>query len=217
MTKIYSIVFFCLIASLTYAQKDKVIQLSGVVTSNDTVKQFIPFAHILIKGRNQITATNEEGFFAIPALPNDTVVFSHLGFHPEKLWIPDTLEGNKYLVLVTLNWDTTMLEPVVLYPWPKDVAGIVDMKINMTEFDIAQRNLAIQALKEQAAAMGYSSDEMQDYMARVQNQNIYNQGRYYGADGGAAIVGALTNPFAWAEFIKAWKDGDLNSWILFSY
>ena len=85
------------------------------------------------------------------------------------------------------------------------------MQVNMTEYDIAQRNLAIQALKEQAASMGYSADEMQDYMVRVQNQNIYNQGRYYGTDGGAAIVGALTNPFAWAEFFNALKRGDFKS------
>lgn len=198
----------------SFAQSDttKVVEFSGVVITNDSLKQFIPNAHILIKKRNQIMATNSEGFFAFAAMPNDTILFSHVGFKTEKLWIPDTLKSDSYLTMVTLEWDTTILDPVILYPWPRKGDGFSDdflaMQLEVTEFDIAQRNLAIQALKERAAAMGYSAEEMGDYIVKVQNQNLYNQGRYYGADGGAAIVGALTNPFAWAEFFQALKRGD---------
>ena len=199
--------------SLT-AQKDTtlhIIELSGVIMTNDENKQFIPFAHILVKGRNQITAASAEGFFAFPVLPNDTIVFSHLGFKSEELWIPDTLKSNAYLSYVKLQWDTTILDPIVLYPWPSKEnfkEEFLAMRIDLNDADIAQRNLAIQALKEQAAAMGYDASEMQDYMIRVQNQAIYNSGRNYGADGSAAVVGALTNPFAWAEFFNAIKRGD---------
>jgi hypothetical protein len=195
------------------AQQDslKIIELSGVVMTGDENKQFIPFAHILVKGRNQITATNEEGFFSIPVLGGDTVIFSHLGFSNEQLYVPDTLGSDGYLSYVMLSWDTTVLDPIVLYPWPnkdnfKD--EFLAMRIDMTEQDLANRNLALQTLKDQAAAMGYDAEEMQNYMIRLQNQNIYNQGRYYGAGGGAAVVGALTNPFAWAELFNAVKRGD---------
>ena len=34
---------------------------------------------------------------------------------------------------------------------------------------------------------------------------------YYGQDGGAAIMGAITNPFAWAQFFDALKRGDFKS------
>ena len=85
------------------------------------------------------------------------------------------------------------------------------MKIPTTEYDIAQRNLAIQELKERAAAMGYDAAEMQDYVIGLQNQALYNQGKYYGENGCAAILGAITNPFAWAEFFEALKRGDFKS------
>jgi hypothetical protein len=204
---------FLLIGITAKSQKDqeKIILLSGVVITDDDNKQFIPYAHILIQGRNQITATNGEGFFSIPVLPNDTIIFSHLGFRDKTLWVPDTIEGNDLLSYVKMEWDTTMLDPIVLVPvpsrdnFPKEFLA---MRINMTEQDIAKRNLALQALKDQAAAMGYDAQEMQDYMIRLENQNIYNQGRNYGADGGAAVVGALTNPFAWAELFNAIKRGD---------
>lgn len=196
------------------AQQDSlhILELSGVVMTNDQNKQFIPFAHIMIKGRNQMTATNEEGFFSIPVLAGDTIVFSHLGFADEELFVPDTLGSDDgYLSYVKLSWDTTVLDPIVLYPWPnKDnfKEEFLSMRIDMTEQDLANRNLALQTLKDQAAAMGYDAEEMQNYMIRLQNQQVYNQGRYYGADGGAAVVGALTNPFAWAEFFNAIKRGD---------
>jgi len=214
MKKLIPFILFVWLGNFTMqAQEDSlhIIELSGVIMTDDENKQFIPFAHILVKGRNQITAANAEGFFAFPVLQGDTIVFSHLGFKSEELWIPDTLHSKAYLSYVKLRWDTTILDPIVLYPWPSKEnfkEEFLAMRINLTDADIAQRNLAIQALKDQAAAMGYDAAEMQDYMIKVQNQNIYNSGRNYGADGGAAVVGALTNPFAWAEFFNAIKRGD---------
>ena len=82
------------------------------------------------------------------------------------------------------------------------------------KYDIEKRKIQeerIQALKEQAAAMGYDASEMQDYMLKLQNQKLYNSGRYYGQDGGAAILGTITNPFAWAQFFDALKRGDYKS------
>ena len=208
------IFIFFAISAYSQTEQPVIVELSGAVITNDSLKQFIPYAHILVQNRNQIMATNDEGFFAFAAVANDTIIFSHLGFKTEKLWIPDTLKDKAYLVMVTLEWDTTMLEPVILYPWPsKDnfSEDFLAMQVKMTEYDMAQRNLAIAALKEKAAAMGYSAEEMSNYIMKVQNQSMYNQGRYYGADGGAAIVGALTNPFAWAEFFNALKRGDFKS------
>lgn len=207
---------FLLIFGFSKAQNDtlKIIELSGVIVTDDVNKQFIPHAHILIKGRNQVTAANEEGFFVIPVLPNDTIVFSHLGFEEETLWVPDTLKDNAYLSYVMLKQDTNILETIVLYPWPAKEnfkEEFLAMRVNLTENDIARRNLAMQELKAQAAAMGFDSEEVQNYMIQVQNQNIYNQGRYYGADGGSAVVGALTNPFAWAELFNAIKRGDFKN------
>lgn len=202
------------LVTLKAQDKHEIIELSGVVVSNDSTKQFVPYAHIYIKNRNQVLTTDDKGFFSFAALPNDTIVFSHISFMPEKLWVPDTLEKNQYLTMVSLTWDTTLLEPVILYPWPSREnfqSDFLAMRVEVTDYDIAQRNLAIQALKDRAAAMGYDAEEMGDYIVKVQNQNLYSQGRYYGADGGAAIVGALTNPFAWAEFFNALKRGDFKS------
>lgn len=201
-------------ATQTTTTKKEVVEISGVVISNDSLKQLIPNCYVIIATRKQVTTTNNEGFFSIVAVPGDTLTFSHIGFISQKLWVPDTLKDDGYLTMVVLNWDRTMLDPVVVYPWPRPEnfkEEFLAMKIPTTEYDIAQRNLAIQELKERAAAMGYDAAEMQDYVISLQNQGLYNQGRYYGENGGAAILGAITNPFAWAEFFEALKRGDFKS------
>lgn len=192
----------------------EVIEISGVVVSNDSLRQLIPNAYIFNRKRGTLSSTNYEGFFSIVAIPGDTLEFSHVGFEPEKLWVPDTVPKNTYLTMVELKWESTVLETAIVYPWPSREnfkEEFLAMEIKTTEYDIAQRNLAIQELKEQAMAMGYDASEMQAYMINLQNQQLYNSGRYYGTNGGAAILGAITNPFAWAQFFDALKRGDFKS------
>jgi hypothetical protein len=107
-----------------------------------------------------------------------------------------------------LEWDTEVLDPVIVYPWPSKEnfkEEFLAMKIETTEMDIAQRNLALDELRARAAAMGYDAAEMQDYLITMQNQQLYNEGRYYGGNGASAILGALSNPFAWTELFQSLK------------
>ena len=79
------------------------------------------------------------------------------------------------------------------------------MEIQTTELDIAHLNLALDELRARAQAMGYDAAEMQDYLITMQNQQLYNEGRYYGGSGASAILGALSNPFAWTELFQSLK------------
>ncbi len=224
MRQLYFFVFL-LLAGVAFGQTKetpvstrdsiKPIQISGIIITNDSVPQFIPYAHVIVKRKNRGTISNAQGFFSMAALPGDSLRVTTIGFKPEFLVIPDTLKQKEYLARVRLNRDTTLLEEVTLYPWPTPGQfknSFLATRVPTTEEDIAMRNLAIQELKARAAAMGYSAEEMQDFMIRSQQQEIYNFGRYQGfSNGGTAILGSLTNPFAWAEFFQAIKRGDFKS------
>lgn len=213
----YLSVIFLLAAGLSSlsGQKKEPVQISGIIITSDSIPQFIPYTHVVVKGRRQGTTSDTEGFFSLAVLPGDTIKFSSLGFKPEKLVIPDTVKHREYLAKVVMKRDTTLLEEVTLYPWPtpdrlKD--EIIAMRVPTTEEDIAMRNLAVQELKARAYEMGYSPEEMQDYMIQMQNQNIYNYGRYSGfSSGGTALLGSLTDPFAWARFFEALKNDEFSS------
>ena len=210
-----SILLILLVANLLHAQKKEPLQISGIVITADSIPQFIPFAHAVVVGRNQGTTSDKEGFFSIAALPGDTIRFTSIGFKKELLILPDTSKHKEYLAKVVMKRDTTMLEEVTLYPWPtpdRFKEEFLATRIPTTEHDIAMRNLVVQELRERAYEMGYSPEEMQDYMIQMQNQNIYNYGRYSGySSGGTALLGSLTDPFAWARFFQALKNDEFSS------
>jgi hypothetical protein len=107
-----------------------------------------------------------------------------------------------------MRWNSVELDEVTLYPWPRPEdlnRELLRMKIETTERDVALQNLAIQALKEKATQMGMSSNEMQRYIIQAQEQQLYNAGRFYGSNGASAILGRLSNPFAWAQFFESLK------------
>lgn len=217
MRKLLSLLICISTIGLAQAQDEdsKPIQLSGIVITADSIQQFVPFANIFVKNGNRGTNGNAEGFFSFVALPGDTISFSVIGFKREELYLPDSLADSEYLVRVVMHRDTTFLLPVTLYPWPTPEnfkKEFLEMRVPTEENDIAMRNLAIQELKERAAEMGMSAAELQD-LAILQNQTaIYDYGRYQGfSGGGTAILGSLSNPFAWAEFFKALKRGDFKS------
>ena len=186
----------------------KPVQLHGVIVSNDSLIQLLPNVQILVKSRGQMTVSDRDGFFSLVAMPGDTVLFQHIGFRLNRFWVADTLEGEHFLARIVLEWDTEVLDPVIVYPWPSKEnfkEEFLAMKIETTELDIAQRNLALDELRARAAAMGYAAAEMQDYLITMQNQQLYNEGRYYGGNGASAILGALSNPFAWTELFQSLK------------
>ena len=122
------------------------VEISGVVVSNDSLRQLIPNAYIFNPKRGTLSSTNYEGFFSIVAVPGDTIEFSHIGFLTEKLWIPDTMVKNTYLTMVELKWESEVLEAAIVYPWPSPEnfkEEFLAMEIKTTEYDIATRNLAI--------------------------------------------------------------------------
>ena len=205
------LLFLCLIicaALNAQAQSKTPIQLHGVVVSNDSLVQLLPNVQILVKSRGQMNVSDRDGFFSLVVMPGDTVLFQHIGFKLTRFWVPDTLEGDNFLARIILEWDRTILDPVIVYPWPSKEnfkEEFLAMEIQTTELDIAQRNLALDELRARAQAMGYDAAEMQDYLITMQNQQLYNQGRYYGGSGASAILGALSNPFAWTELFQSLK------------
>lgn len=203
------VLFSCTMPS--YGQKGvKAIQISGVVITDDDIPQFIPNAHILIRSRGQGTISSSDGFFSIAAMPGDTILFSCIGFKREKFYVSPELKDEKgYLMTVTLVRDTTMLQEVILYPWPSRdrlYTELLAMRPKTTELDIAQRNLALESLKDRAKAMGFDASEAARYITRQQERAIYDYNRYNGlANGGQAMLLQLSNPFAWLELFESLK------------
>jgi hypothetical protein len=201
--------FLLLLISPIYAQgiwgvfgeNDELVQFSGVVVTGDSLKP-IPYTNIRVEGSRYGTVSNYEGFFSFVARRGDRILFTAVGYQDSYYDIPDTLTQNRYSLFQMMETDTILLTVTVIYPWPtvQDLEyAIVQHRVPENDYDRAMKNLALEEMKERArnldfdGAMNYRYD-----MSEVVRKSYYN-GQYMPVQ--------ILNPFAWAKFIEAWKDG----------
>lgn len=179
----------------------RMVQFSGAVVTADSLKP-IRYANIILKGQNRGGAANYYGFFSFVAYTGDILEFSAQGYKTATYKIPDSLDQDHYSMYQLLYTDTFMLQATVIYPWPTIEAlehAIVHNKIPETDYDRAMKNLEREALKERGETMPMDgSMNFRNQMQNVVNKSYYN-GQY--------MPISVLNPFAWAEFFKAWKEG----------
>ena len=177
------------------------IQFSGVVLTSDSI-QPVPFAHIIDITTGYGTISGYNGYFSFVAGKSDTIVFSAMGFKKQEFIIPDSITGDRYTIIHVMTSDTIFLSETVIYPWPSREQfreAFLNLEIPDDNYEIAMKNLARSEMARRAEAM--PMDASMNYRHYI-DQTI---SKYYYAGQTQPIT--LLNPFAWAEFIKAWKEG----------
>jgi hypothetical protein len=180
---------------------EDVIQFSGVVVDADSLEA-VPYTSIIIKNSRRGTLSDFYGYFSFVALKNDTIVFSSMGYKKNFFVIPDSITEKRYSLIHVMNADTIMLSPTVIYPWPTQEEfkkAFVELDIPDDDIAIARKNLARAEMKDRI--MNYQMDGSMNYKNYMQNETS----KLYYAGQSTPIT--IFNPFAWAQFIKAWKEG----------
>lgn len=182
--------------------KDSVVQLFGVVMTADSLKG-IPAVSVVVKGQNRGTITNDRGVFSIVVLKGDQVEFTSIGYKPILAEIPRNLKGNQHSIIQLMVNDTVFLPATIIKPrlsreqFERDFANTKvpddDIAIARSNNDIATRRVLMATLP----ADGREASNM--YMKQRASKLYYS---------GQVAPQNIFNPFAWAEFIKAWKRGD---------
>jgi hypothetical protein len=202
---------FTLFIFASSAQKEdsvllrKLVQFSGLVVQGDSLSP-VSYSHVFNKTLGNGTSTDLYGFFSIVARPGDTLRFSAVGFKKSHYRIPDTLSSSKYSIVHIMSEDTIMLAPSYIYPWPSKelfAEAFLNAEIPNDDLKRAKKNLEMAALREQMIYM--PMDGSLNYKWSMQQ---YQQKLYYA---GQAPPIHIFNPFAWAQFIKAWKAGSLKN------
>jgi hypothetical protein len=111
----YLLIF--LMSSLTARTQSNLIQLSGLVAEERTGYP-LSFATVQVMGSYRGTIASASGFFSIVVAPNDSLLFSTVGYQSRVFVVPDTLNDMIASVGVFLSIDTMMLDVVEVYPWP---------------------------------------------------------------------------------------------------
>jgi hypothetical protein len=208
MKKSLLLIFIALIgmASVSVAQEEtpqhKVIQFSGVILDGDSL-QPVPFTTIIVMQRHTGTTADANGIFSFAAQEGDSIHFTSVGFKDAYFVIPDTMSTNKYSLIQLMSTDTLLLRTHMVYPWPSKEQfkqEFLNTRIPHDDLDRANANLAQAEMRERMQNMPGSGSENFKYENYNRAQQTYYNGQY--------PSWSILNPIAWAQFIKAWNNGD---------
>ncbi|MBI3237499.1 MAG: hypothetical protein HYZ43_01420 [Flavobacteriia bacterium] len=196
--------------SFSFAQQStdslRLIQLSGVVVSSDSLEQ-MPYATIFDKTVGRGTLADFFGFFSIVVQPGDTILVRYFGHNESSFIVPDTLTDDRYSIIHMMVKDTSLnyLPTVTVYPWPSraDFArAFVEMDPYDDAFRQAQKKLSGESLAFIASKVSSDGSISYGYAINQQNTRLYTMGQ--------SPVNNLMNPFAWASFLQSWRSGQLS-------
>ena len=204
---------FCFSGSL-YSQvaDEELVQFSGVVVTADSINP-VSFTNIIIKNSWRGTVADYYGYFSFVAHINDTISFSAMGFKKSEFIIPDTITEDRYSLIQVMSTDTILLTQTIIYPWPSReefVEHFLKFDVPDDDYERARKNLEGSKIRELAAQYPMDASMNHKNTMRHFQERLY----YIGQTQPITVL----NAFAWAEFIKAWKEGkfkrtknDLNS------
>lgn len=189
--------------------QERQITFTGFITGGKT-NEALPGAYIYIPkaGKGVLSAPN--GYFALPVFPGDSIIFSYVGFRTQYHIIPRRLTDLTYSAVVALQEDVKTLAEVKVYPYATEELfkeAFVNLKLpDEKERENLARNTSPEAIMRMAATMPMG--------ALANHQNFVNQ-QFFGRESligrSATPTFAFTNPFAWANFIRSVKRGDLKT------
>lgn len=210
MKKLFTVITpFLLLPLLGLAQQhrnalidDSLVEVSGVVVTSDSLRN-IPGVTVFIKGENRGTIANDEGVFSIVAEKGDTLVFRVIGFKKKEVMIPENIKGHFLGIAQPLEQDTTYLPLTVVHSYPSKEEfedAFLHWNIPSDQYDIARANTAADLLRSASRFTGPDGGEGVSHTFRSRQEFMRSRGQMPTMN--------IFNPLAWAQFIKALKDGD---------
>lgn len=135
---------FLIFPNQSVAQTPKrVVQLSGFVATGDSLYG-VAGVTVYVPGTSRGTQSNEFGFFSVPVLTGDSVLFSALGYKKQYLIIPKGYQSQSYSIIMQMQEDPTELPTVDVFPWPTERdfrEAVANVKLPDQGRAMATRNL----------------------------------------------------------------------------
>jgi hypothetical protein len=198
-------IWLCFLAGLagvagaqTQQHQRRVIQLSGVILATDSATA-VPGVHVWVPKAMRGTVSNRVGFFSLPVIPGDSVVFSAVGFVRQHYIVPQ--QAADFLTLIVeMVEDVTFLREVTITPFPteevfKQAVLAMNLPLHNTPYDRRNLNAELLALMMQTTPMDGNLNYryyIDQYASTVNDQF---QPR----------VMPFLNPFNWARFFRDMK------------
>lgn len=182
-------------------QEREYIQFSGFVMNEES--EPLPYVHIISMHTRRGTISDRNGIFSIITEPQDTIIFSSVGYKLTYFELPALILDYHYSHDVIMERDTILLEEVMVFPWPtyeEFKEAFLSLELPEDDYDFAIRNLAIIQAQIEGNEIPSPGVAYKQVMDR-QLMQTYTYGQY--------PINNLLNPVAWARFFDALKRGKL--------
>jgi hypothetical protein len=179
----------------------KIIQLSGIILSEEDTTSGMPGVHIYVPSAGRGTTSNRVGYFSMPVLEGDEIVISAIGFEKKYYKIPD-MDKDNITIIVELQTDVTYLDEVEIMPFPTEEVlkeAVIALNLPVSE-GVNDENL-----NENLLRLMIQSTPMD---ASLNSSWYLNNWVEYQNDNFGPRPNPLLNPFNWAKFFKSLKKKD---------
>ncbi len=176
----------------------RVIQLSGVILAADSANS-VPGVHVWVPKAMRGTVSNRMGYFSLPVLVGDSVVFSSVGFIKQHYIVPN--HPSDFLTLVVeMVEDITFLREVTITPFPteevfKQAVLALNLPLDNNAYDRRNLNAELLALMMQTTPM----DGNLNYRYYIEQYPNSVNDRFM------PRTNPFLNPFNWARFFRDLK------------
>ncbi len=181
----------------------KVIQLSGIILNADSTDA-VPGVNVYVPKKGRGTSSGRFGYFSMPVLEGDSVVFSFIGLQRQVYKVAENVPGDKISLILTMQVDEIALAEIEVLPYPTEEEfkkAVLAMNYEDPMSIDSRGNLSSETLLRWAGEMPASGNENFRYFQQGQIMQI--QDRY------GPRPFRLLDPFAWSQFIQSIKRGDL--------
>lgn len=157
MVKINFIIFF-LFFGILFSQAQRItarsdsIFFSGIVMD---AKTMLPLEDVVVHWKNRISVSESSGRFFIKTGRGDSVRFTHVGYRPYTVMVPDSLSDPEYMMGIFMALDTVGLPEVLILKRFRNIS-----RQNL----IHARNNMSGVLKQAYAPVGSMDAEMNQKM-----------------------------------------------------
>jgi hypothetical protein len=147
---------------------------SGIVFSSEALTNPLSQVNIVVNSETG-TSSNDEGAFSIHVDANDTLRFSHIGYHPTTIFIPDSVQGGKLIARIFLVSDTVNIDQVVV-TFHQDYSEFKNSFLqleNDKELTNAKNNINMSVHEAKTTSDWTVEDNLERGLQREANKSIY--------------------------------------------
>lgn len=197
-----ALLLFVLLVS-AQAQRRPLWQINGII-SNETGDP-LQYVQVISMQLQLASLSDDNGVYTITTTPGDTLIFSSMGYKKFFYQVPASAEKEWFAKDIVLESDTIQIREVVVMPWgtyEEFKEAVLAYIPHDPKAEAAEQNLALvqEQINQSVSPYPAPGVSYRHMMSRhIERLMTYNQ----------LPVNNLLNPFAWAKFMEAVREGKM--------